>query len=225
MCTHEAGLSTFNSQHKHLATFLHIMDQSQANSAAACQHCGESVPVASERDNLSDASPLLQSQDSTSGSRKSNEISDEPSSKTLLVHGNRRLGHLFLGCINGDKRQQRVVLSKFISAWTEAAKQEFGVNIVVVRPPCCCMDHAPAALPAQRLPKKSVPEGAYQPRHHTPRCRSLRRVLVCSTTSQHRTWTTGLGNMSAPKTCRRQWRLWSRRCTPPSPSTRTSWSE
>lgn len=151
MCTHEAELSTVNSQHQNIEISLNDMDQSQADSAAACQRCGQDVSAASDFDNQRNASPALQIEVNTSGSHQSNESSGDPVSKHVLVHGTSRLGRLFLGNIAGDRQQRQFKVSTFIDTWTETAKQEFGVKVVVVRTPRCIANHLPHCRPIQPL--------------------------------------------------------------------------
>ncbi len=149
--TREAQLSTVNSQHQHLEISLNDMDQNQADSAAACQRCGQDVSAASDCDNQRKASTALPIEDSTSASHQSNESFGAPVSKHVLVHGTSRLGRLFLGSIAGDRQQRRFKLSTFIDTWTETAKQEFGVKVVVVRTSRCIDNDLPHCRPIQPL--------------------------------------------------------------------------
>jgi hypothetical protein len=152
MRTREAQLSTVNSHHQHIEISLNDMDQNQADSAEACQRCGQDVSAAGDCDNQRNASPALQIEGNTSGLHQSNESSGAPVSKHVLVHGTSRLGRLFLGSIAGDRQQRRLKLSTFIDTWTETSKQEFGVKVVVVRTPRCIADHLPHCRPIQPLP-------------------------------------------------------------------------
>jgi hypothetical protein len=136
------------------------MAQSQADSASACQRCGHDAAAASERDNQPDDPPALQSEDSASRSHQNNANSGDPVKQHVLVHGTSRLGRLFLGSVVGDRQQRRFKLSTFIDSWTETAKQEFGVKVVVVRTPRCFEKHLSRCRPSLCL-RPVLPQCGY----------------------------------------------------------------
>jgi hypothetical protein len=115
------------------------MDQSHRHDAAVCQQCGECVPDDTRESEIQSNAPQSSPSEHEAVDRdeKRSSKGQQPADNHLLVHGDSRLGHLFAARANGNTLQQRVLLRQYISDWMCAAKQAYGVNILVVSMPCC----------------------------------------------------------------------------------------
>jgi hypothetical protein len=148
------------------------MDQSQDVTAAVCRLCGQCGPGSHEHDHQTDASPAPQTGTDEVSQRPENMKDQHSSSAHLLMHSDSRLGRLFEGRAEGKQLRQRVLLRQFVEHWRAAAKEEHGVIIFVVRPPCCSSCHCSRCIasaahePGVQLDVAAQRACAYQLQRH-----------------------------------------------------------